>query len=121
MDLTDIKYVSCCAHENGGCGPYLRYRAPVALCKWIEKVYGMYCRNRYGKDNSKQCNKNVTDFHSVVFEESGMRMHRYFEIGDGIIQKYSDECDFQSGLIVIKPFHSTENMVSITFTPSSTS
>ena len=29
MDLPDDKYASCCAQENGGCGPYLRYRTPV--------------------------------------------------------------------------------------------
>lgn len=29
MDSTEKKYASCCAYENGGCGPYLRYRKPV--------------------------------------------------------------------------------------------
>ena len=63
--------------------------------------------------------KNVSHFHSVSYEKTGMKMRRYFEIGDGIMQEYSD-CDFQSGLIVRKPFHSTENIASITDIPTST-
>ena len=64
--------------------------------------------------------KNVSNFHSVSFDTTAMQMRRYFTIGQGIVQKYSDS-DFQSGLLVKIPFHSSDFIPMITVTPQSTS
>ena len=48
-----------------------------------------------------------TSYHSIQFEEDGMRMWRYFNIGKGIHHPYMD-VEFTSGIKVIKHFSKTD-------------
>ena len=34
--------------------------------------------------------KNFTSYHSIMFEDDGMSMWRYFDVGEGIFQPYLD-------------------------------
>ena len=51
--------------------------------------------------------KNFTAYHSIMFEEDGMRMWRYFDVGEGIFQPYLD-VKFVSGIKIIKDFSKTD-------------
>ena len=44
-----------------------------------------------------------TLYHSIQFEEDGMRMWRYFDVGEGIYHPYMD-VEFTSGIKVIRDF-----------------
>lgn len=71
------------------------------------------------QDTNLNCSKtkDISTYHSVAFEDNEMKMRRYYGIGKGVTQKYSD-CSFQSGLNVKMPFHSTEpSPIMVTSTP----
>ena len=48
-----------------------------------------------------------TSYHSIQFEEDGMRMWRYFNVGKGLHHPYMD-VEFTSGIKVIKHFSKTD-------------
>ena len=50
--------------------------------------------------------KNFTSYHSIMFEDDGMRMWCYFDVGEGIFQPYLD-VKFVSG-IKIRGFSKTD-------------
>ena len=75
------------------------------MCNQLKIYHTLHYAN--GLKNSKLCvaeidtektivqsktTKNVSHFHSICYDVTGMQMHRYFENGEGIVQEYSD-CD----------------------------
>ena len=51
--------------------------------------------------------QNIQSFHSIQFEEDGMRFWHYFDIGIGQLVPYAD-ISFHSGLEIVSPFSSSE-------------
>ena len=53
---------------------------------------------------------NIQSFHSVQFEDNGMKFWQYFNVGNGQFIPHS-ELTFHSGLEVISGFSTTESVI----------
>ena len=57
--------------------------------------------------------KNVSAFHSAQFFKSHMKLHRYFDIGKGVVVKYNTDAKFDPSYTTIRPFTSTQQDVEL--------
>ena len=72
----------------------------------------------HNKHTSLLCNKieNISNYHSIQFEDKVMRLWNYYEIGEGKPIPYG-ETDFKSGLNILCEFKSA-NQISTDQTPN---
>ena len=52
--------------------------------------------------------QNIQSFHSIQFEDDGMRFWQYFDVGIGQLVPYAD-ISFHSGLEIVSLFSSSES------------
>ena len=52
----------------------------------------------------------IKSFHSFKFNESLMKIWRYFNVGQGLVRPYNN-VDFVPAITVIQPFLETENKI----------
>ena len=54
--------------------------------------------------------KGINSYHSAVFYEGCMKLYRYYNIGCGVVVKYSEEAQFEPSYEVKKSFHKTSTV-----------